>query len=63
MEGVGVREASWEAQRDVSSARKVVSLDWGAVVAAWGVRREMVSTLATDGLVRRALRMCVPLSM
>ena len=57
--GGGDREVRGEAQRSVSFETKVVSLACGSAAAA-GVRREMVSTRETEGLVRRALRMWDP---
>ena len=59
IDGVGVSEESSLAQRDVSSDTIVVSLVWAAD-AACGVRREIVSTRATEGCARRLLRMKLP---
>lgn len=58
--GGGLREVSWDAQWEVSFEMKVVSLACGASEAAAGVRREMVSTRETEGLLRRALRIWDP---
>lgn len=59
MLGDGVSEVSWLAQVEVSLATMVVSLAC-ALVAACGVRREIVSTRETDALDRRLLRMWEP---
>lgn len=58
--GDGTNEESWPAHRDVSSATKVVSLLCGAKLAAWGVRREMVSTRLTAEFASRLFRIWVP---
>lgn len=58
--GGGVREASCLAHCEVSSETNAVSLAWGAVLAASGVRREMASTREIDGFARTVFRIWVP---
>ena len=58
--GVGVSALSWVAQLAVSAETKVVSFVCGASLAAWGVRREIVSTVLTAGFLRRLVRMWDP---
>lgn len=60
MEGAGLSEASCEDQVVVSFEMKVVSFACGAVDAACGERREIVSILEMPGFAIRALRMWLP---
>lgn len=58
--GVGERDESFSDQDSVLSETKVVSFVCGDPVAAWGVRREIVSTRLMLGLDKRLVRICEP---